>query len=436
MDERDALLRVVVAAPDDDLPRLVLADYLEERGEEGYAAFIRTQVELARAAEWEPPAVDCRHHRRDALARGTPWRGYLPPVDGARLEWHPDDGFRRGFGWGLVVRDMAAFASHADRLFAAAPVAALYLPTATLDDWRWFAAQPWLPRVKRIHFYGLSTPIEPVRELSASPLATGVEDMMFGKASSPAMPEILAGLFRSPIGGRLRRIALHVASDDLDELIDTLAELPPGAPLERLELVTVSLTPDLARRLAELPVVRTLAELDVRNCWLATAGVRALARALGADRPANSPATVLRLSHAHAASDGVIALARSENLAGLRALDLSGNRLTGRALRVLCRADAPAGLRALSVATNPLGDEAVAAVIAARFWPTLVELDLRRTRMTDTGAARLLAAPVPAGLTALLLDGNPVSPEMCAALRGHFGDRVSVGATGAGNGLD
>ena len=35
------------AAPDEDAPRLVLADWLEERGESGRAEFVRVQCELA-----------------------------------------------------------------------------------------------------------------------------------------------------------------------------------------------------------------------------------------------------------------------------------------------------------------------------------------------------------------------------------------------------
>jgi uncharacterized protein (TIGR02996 family) len=43
-----ALLRAICAEPDDDTPRLVAADWLEEHGDADRAAFIRIQVELAR----------------------------------------------------------------------------------------------------------------------------------------------------------------------------------------------------------------------------------------------------------------------------------------------------------------------------------------------------------------------------------------------------
>lgn len=47
--EWELLLKAVVASPDDDLPRLVAADWLEEHGEPERAEFIRVQIERAKA---------------------------------------------------------------------------------------------------------------------------------------------------------------------------------------------------------------------------------------------------------------------------------------------------------------------------------------------------------------------------------------------------
>jgi uncharacterized protein (TIGR02996 family) len=44
-------LRAIVAAPDDDLPRLIFADWLDEYGEGERAEFIRVQCELARTSQ-------------------------------------------------------------------------------------------------------------------------------------------------------------------------------------------------------------------------------------------------------------------------------------------------------------------------------------------------------------------------------------------------
>jgi uncharacterized protein (TIGR02996 family) len=66
-----ALLRAILAAPADDTPRLVYADYLEEHGDPARAAFIRTQIALARVPEYDPVWAAARL-RHDEAIDGTP----------------------------------------------------------------------------------------------------------------------------------------------------------------------------------------------------------------------------------------------------------------------------------------------------------------------------------------------------------------------------
>ncbi len=71
-----ALLRAVVAAPDDDTPRLVFADWLDEHGQPDRAEFIRLQCELARLTADSPRrrevAFRCRKLLDAAGARLCP----------------------------------------------------------------------------------------------------------------------------------------------------------------------------------------------------------------------------------------------------------------------------------------------------------------------------------------------------------------------------
>ena len=48
MSDGDALLRAILAEPDEDTPRLMYADWLQENGEPERAEYIRVQVQLAR----------------------------------------------------------------------------------------------------------------------------------------------------------------------------------------------------------------------------------------------------------------------------------------------------------------------------------------------------------------------------------------------------
>lgn len=103
LSQHEAFLRAIFDAPDDDTPRLVYADFLQENGEEDRAEFIRVQCELA--AIWQsgsPDRVWELETRRDELLwRLEPERAYQQPwqrkqVDHAR-------GFRLAGGTLMVT---------------------------------------------------------------------------------------------------------------------------------------------------------------------------------------------------------------------------------------------------------------------------------------------------------------------------------------------
>ena len=80
MDDQAALTAAVCDRPDDDTPRLVFADWLDDHGHPDHAAFVRAQVELARTPAWEPFAVLCRRRRPEWSEAGAPFlrrRDYL-----------------------------------------------------------------------------------------------------------------------------------------------------------------------------------------------------------------------------------------------------------------------------------------------------------------------------------------------------------------------
>lgn len=54
LSQHEAFLRAIFDASDDDTPRLVYADFLQENGEEERAEFIRVQVEHRRLLNYEP----------------------------------------------------------------------------------------------------------------------------------------------------------------------------------------------------------------------------------------------------------------------------------------------------------------------------------------------------------------------------------------------
>jgi uncharacterized protein (TIGR02996 family) len=54
MTDGNALLAVIIANPDDDTPRLVYADWLQENGQPERTEFIRLQIERERLTPADP----------------------------------------------------------------------------------------------------------------------------------------------------------------------------------------------------------------------------------------------------------------------------------------------------------------------------------------------------------------------------------------------
>jgi hypothetical protein len=338
-------------------------------------------------------------------------------VDGHVLEWHPDFAFRRGLAWGLIVRDVATFFAVAPRLFDIAAIGQLHLPSANLDQWRHFAAQPWLPRVKSIHFYGTRTPIEPVRVLCAAPLATGLEEIVFGRAGSHAMPELVAALVRSPVGRRLRRLAFRVGYESLEEMIAAFAAGPEPLRLDELAFDTTRFAPHHVEQLVESPVLDTLTALTIVHTSLGEEV--GLGRLVGSPRLARL--TRLTLSGVEADEEGMADLTASPHLGALRMLDLSRNWRSGR-VRLPDWSGLLARLRSLDLSDTLLDEWSVRALVER--WDGLTELKLDGNRLSDHAGGHLLGREAPPGLAALSLRGNHFSDRLARTLRQHFGEQV------------
>ena len=153
MSDREALLRVIGENPDDDAPRLVYADWLDEHGDPRQAEFIRVQCELARV-----PDEERRGHplaaREQALWRELrKWR--FAPANWMVLHL---GSFRRGFNehWDGPVPE---FLRIADKFWRIGPIQSLRLfvdrPAGSgAAGGAAVAAQPALRQIRRMHVLG------------------------------------------------------------------------------------------------------------------------------------------------------------------------------------------------------------------------------------------------------------------------------------------
>jgi uncharacterized protein (TIGR02996 family) len=103
MSDRVAFLRAIAEHPDDDLPRLVYADWLDEHGDPARAEFIRVQCELTRLVPDDGRRSELHVRERELLkAHGHGWSAEWDGLRGVAWE-----GFERGFVGTFHVSDVA-----------------------------------------------------------------------------------------------------------------------------------------------------------------------------------------------------------------------------------------------------------------------------------------------------------------------------------------
>lgn len=184
--DEHALLQAILASPEDDLPRLALADLLEETGDGDRAEFIRMQIELAHIdaiehdcgpkGEWETTCAACGAHaygqslENMALALllrhslewlspsplpGPPFYDLWPIKHGWATTSGPGTEHTRclvQFQRGLVARielPIRAFMEHAGAIFKAAPIEEVLMTdrqpraTANEDSFGWYNWPEW-----------------------------------------------------------------------------------------------------------------------------------------------------------------------------------------------------------------------------------------------------------------------------------------------------
>jgi uncharacterized protein (TIGR02996 family) len=126
MNDGEALLAAILANPDDDTPRLVYADWLDEHDESARAEFIRVQIALVHA-----PTLALRAREAALLAtHETAWLSALK-AEKAPLYGEAHGKFRRGF-IEVVWMSTTAFLERAKDLFTSVPLRELRLTTTTM----------------------------------------------------------------------------------------------------------------------------------------------------------------------------------------------------------------------------------------------------------------------------------------------------------------
>jgi uncharacterized protein (TIGR02996 family) len=138
MSDEDALLAAIIANPDEDTPRLVYADWLDENGQPERAEFIRLQIRFASSPherESDPDLVRREHLLLKQMERCDPaWK-----LTDGRGQYH------RGFVFAARLH-ATSYARNAEKLFTLAPVRQVGIDEAE----RRFAEVSLVPRPRTV----------------------------------------------------------------------------------------------------------------------------------------------------------------------------------------------------------------------------------------------------------------------------------------------
>jgi uncharacterized protein (TIGR02996 family) len=333
MTESDAFLAAIADRPDDDLPRLVFADWLDEHGDADRAEFIRVQCELAKLPADDPRRGDLTRREKQLLERHR---------DGWRLPQFPEQQvqtFRRGF-----VERVAATGG-------------------------WLLAHP------------TSLPAAPlVRELKIVNAASAG----MGLAALPGLEQIVHLDLSNTLPGDGFGIPAFLTDARLDRL-------------RVLNLGLCGLWPWAIGPLLAVGRLRQLDRLEVWGNPFSDAGAADiagspnLANLTALDLSAHEQPFV---NCVHA--DGAAALAASGSLTRLRVLDLSDHYIGDAGLATLVTSPNARSLERLAVAYNDiglLGDSGVEAVVGSPHLSNLRELGFGGNRLGPLGAEALAAWP-------------------------------------------
>jgi uncharacterized protein (TIGR02996 family) len=323
-DTRRAFLEAICEAPDDDAPRLVYADWLEEIGEMERAEFIRAQMELAK-----PPARGTRTRRLKVERRvkalwkqhGTTWPEQ--PGGGSQHLHH----WERGFCAHYYASDIGKLLAELPRRLAEAPIQHVCLTSTTREVVARLVTLPLLARMRSLQLFA-ADPWKDRLDLVA-------DDDVKLLADCPYLRRLEGlDLTHHEIGQEGLRTLAHAenlpALCDLklfgnrldDECVSVLASSPLAARLRKVHLSGI--TSAGARVLASTPALAKLRVLNLDNCDLRDAGARHLASATHF-----SGLTELWLHLCEIRNAGVQAVAASPHLANLEVLDLTSNWTVG-----------------------------------------------------------------------------------------------------------
>ncbi len=425
---------VLDAEPDDELPSLIYADWLEEHGQSERAELLRIQWALAGSAISPETRYRLRRQEETLFRRhATLWAGQLSRAceklsewgswesfDGWRIDAGPDPRalggsmsllYQRGRAiWSLesplpVLRE--SFDTLGPQALRDALVIGLslnHLPEDTLTD---FARCSILTHLAELRLESHSLGREILRALGQSDLLRRLHTLR--------MPNLwlddaaLSELAKARSLQHLREISLHVAYTTA-EGVRTLADARSLQGVRRLTLNAASVVQGAFQQWLRLPWLDHVTDWTLSDCILHDIGLASLA-----DREPLPHLRRLSLTQSTVYRDGFRALARTQALPALRELDLSLMHGPDGCLVPLKEGELLERLEVLDLTGNHLVADHVARLLD-RPRSQLRWLNLERNWIAAAGAVALADSPMLAQVRRLDLGGNQIGDRGLIAL--------------------
>jgi uncharacterized protein (TIGR02996 family) len=262
MTHEEAFIRAIRETPDDDAPRLIYADWLEEHGQADRAEFIRIQCQFARLLVTGPkPDMGGLLSRTVDLLREH-WSEWVGPLRAIVGPW----GDRYGERW--MVEEY-----HFDGLhrFQRGFVDSLSLDTE--DYLRNVEELRRLTPLRELRLWGAG---RCARRLAKEPELAGLSVLSFTDYySAPLTAKDMAALAKSPYLDRLT--ALYLGGNSLgDDGVEALARTPWLSHVTVLDLSDNGLSSRALRALADSPNLLHLQKLFLQNNCFSEEEINAL----------------------------------------------------------------------------------------------------------------------------------------------------------------
>jgi uncharacterized protein (TIGR02996 family) len=426
----DALLQSVLAATDDDLPRLVYADWLDEHADPARADFIRTQIELAKLPAHDPRFRPLEDREHDLL--GEHEAGWLGEEAERLREWE----WRRGF-----VDELSADIEQLERLnstfreqhpFNKVRCSEYDFAAGGACFQRWMN-YGWPSRMRALDVSGISPDFG---DLTACLQRTRLPNLTeFDYSRNTGIPEICDLFWHSPVRQQLAKLSLGGRSEFEDELVivDELVECFADSPVSHLSCFDAGITSDGLRILLSSPFAATLKHLDISDNPIAPDAYRAFQ-----DSHPKLRLDKLDVSGTPLAGISLEPLLHSRPLEALTRLEMNGCGSARRNMEVLakspfwtqatelrahsgtipastfeplCQSAGPPALRLLDLADNFLRADGVRMLCESAWAGSLTHLDLSRNYLDDAACELLARSGRFAHLRTLHLGGNNLHQE-------------------------